>query len=79
MRPLVSVVVPTHHQPAGLESLLQGLRAQTLGGDRFEVIVVADGSPAGTLSLLEREQACGGLQLQVMEHGAARGLHHLVE
>jgi glycosyltransferase involved in cell wall biosynthesis len=43
--PLVSVVVPARACSEGdLRSLLAGLRAQTLARERFEVIVVDDGS-----------------------------------
>jgi hypothetical protein len=69
----VSVVVPTHHRPARLARLLEGLRRQDLSADAFEVIVVADGSPAQTISLLEREHARGGLDLRVLTHPTPRG------
>lgn len=42
--PAVSVVVPTKDRPAGLAALLDALAAQTLAPERFEVIVVDDGS-----------------------------------
>jgi cellulose synthase/poly-beta-1,6-N-acetylglucosamine synthase-like glycosyltransferase len=71
--PRVSVVVPTHDRPARLARLLEGLRRQTLSAGAFEVIVVADGSPTETLSLLEREQARGGLELCVLSHSSPRG------
>jgi glycosyltransferase involved in cell wall biosynthesis len=67
------VVVPTHHRPARLARLLEGLRRQTLGADSFEVIVVADGSPAETLGLLEHERSEGGLDLRILTHPAPRG------
>jgi glycosyltransferase involved in cell wall biosynthesis len=44
VHPDVSVVVPTHNRPAGLTALLDAIRAQTLDAERFEVIVVDDGS-----------------------------------
>ncbi len=40
----LSVVIPTHNRPAGLERLLQALAAQTLRASEFEVVVVDDGS-----------------------------------
>lgn len=43
--PSVSVVVPYYAAAERLERLLEGLRLQTLGTDRFEVIVADDGSP----------------------------------
>jgi GT2 family glycosyltransferase len=50
--PLLSVVVPTYNRRAGLECLLLALSAQTLPAERFEVIVVNDGSNDGTEQLL---------------------------
>ena len=44
MNPEVSVVIPTHHRETRLAFALEALAAQTLGRDRFEVIVVR--SPA---------------------------------
>ena len=69
----MSVVVATHDRPARLARLLAGLRVQSLGSGRFEVVVVADGCGADTLELLAREQARGGLALRVAEQPVARG------
>lgn len=61
MKPDASVVVPTHNRPAGLAALLGALRAQTLDRERFEVIVVDDGSepavaaPAGVTVIRHAE------------------------
>jgi GT2 family glycosyltransferase len=44
--PLLSVVVPTRDRPDGMARLLDALEAQTLRGDRLEVVVVDDGSTA---------------------------------
>jgi glycosyltransferase involved in cell wall biosynthesis len=44
--PTYSVIVPTYKRRAALERCLAALDAQTLARDRFEVIVVDDGSPA---------------------------------
>ena len=38
--PQVSVVVPTYREPEGLDATLDRLRSQTIGLDRFDVIVV---------------------------------------
>jgi len=45
--PRVSVVVPSLGLEPGLSRLLAALDAQTLGRERFEVIVALDGVPAG--------------------------------
>jgi GT2 family glycosyltransferase len=50
--PEVSVVIATRDRPARLAAALQALRVQTIGGERFEVIVVDDGSGAETQDLL---------------------------
>jgi GT2 family glycosyltransferase len=42
--PAYSVIVPTYRRPASLARCLDALGAQTIGRDRFEVIVVDDGS-----------------------------------
>ncbi|NJN16606.1 MAG: glycosyltransferase [Oscillochloris sp.] len=43
--PLVSVVIPTYNRPQPLAACLQALAAQDYPRDRYEVIVVDDGSP----------------------------------
>jgi glycosyltransferase involved in cell wall biosynthesis len=50
----ISVVVPTRDRVARLEALVEALRRQTLGGDRFEVIVVDDASSDASPAYLER-------------------------
>ena len=52
--PTVSVIVPVRHDAAGCRSVLASLARQTLPPDRFDVIIGADGSPAGALDPLER-------------------------
>ncbi|MGH2867766.1 MAG: glycosyltransferase family 2 protein [Solirubrobacteraceae bacterium] len=64
--PLVSVVVSTHNRPERLARLLAALRAQTIASDRFEVVVVDNGSRPETASILDREQAHGGLPLRTL-------------
>ncbi len=61
--PEVSVVVATHNRALRLTQLLAGLREQTLALDRFEVIVVDDGSSDATQHVLTREAQRGELRL----------------
>lgn len=44
-RPILSVVVPTYGRPEKLGVLLESIERQTLSRERFEVIVVDDGTP----------------------------------
>ena len=62
--PLVSVVVSTYDRPERLARLLDALRAQTLGPERFEVIVIDNGSRPGTGRVLAGQVAQGGLELR---------------
>jgi GT2 family glycosyltransferase len=51
--PVISVVVPTYNRVARLTAVLEAFAAQTLEPDRFEVVVVSDGSTDGTDSFLK--------------------------
>jgi glycosyltransferase involved in cell wall biosynthesis len=69
----VTVAVATRDRPARLAALLEGLRAQTLGPEAFEVVVVDDGSGPQTAALLDAERARGEPDLVVLRHERARG------
>jgi glycosyltransferase involved in cell wall biosynthesis len=71
--PLVSVVVATRDRPQRLERLLDGLRAQTLTRDAFEVIVVADGATSPTTAVLAAAQARSELRIRVVRHAEPQG------
>lgn len=53
--PDVSVVISTRDRPARLERQLAALREQTLEAERYEVVVVDDGSGPETVALLDRQ------------------------
>lgn len=52
MTPRLSVVIPTYNRLEILPRVLEALGAQSLPADRFEVIVVDDGSSDGTAAFL---------------------------
>jgi glycosyltransferase involved in cell wall biosynthesis len=64
--PEVSVAVITRNRAGRLADLLVTLRSQTIGRDRFEVIVVDDGSSDETPALLRDEDARGELDLRIL-------------
>jgi glycosyltransferase involved in cell wall biosynthesis len=66
--PDASVVVATRNRSARLQDMLAALEAQTFGRDRFEVVVVDDGSTDDTPAVLERA-ARGPLQLRSLRAG----------
>lgn len=49
----LSVVIPTYNRSQFLQEMLEALSKQTLAPDRYEVIVVVDGSTDGTVQMLE--------------------------
>jgi glycosyltransferase involved in cell wall biosynthesis len=63
-------VVATHNRSGRLAALLDSLRAQTLARDRFELIVVDDGSTDDTHDVLARES---DLPLRVVRRDNAGG------
>ncbi|MCS6806052.1 MAG: glycosyltransferase family A protein [Acidobacteriota bacterium] len=69
----ISVIIPTHNQPAKLQETLAGLRQQTMPPANYEVIVVDDGS-APPVVLPEKLDGlrCVLLRLEGVERSAAR-------
>ena len=65
--PTVSVIVPHLNQPAFLENCLSSLDAQTLPRDRFEVIVIDNGSTQLPVDLVAKHP--GVRLVQEMEPG----------
>lgn len=60
-RPECSVIIPSHDRRSLLLQVLEGLVAQSVGADRFEVLVVLDGCTDGSAAALEAWRARGGL------------------
>jgi glycosyltransferase involved in cell wall biosynthesis len=72
--PAISVVVPSHDRALRLRWLLNALEDQTLGRDRFEVIVVHDYDDEHTRDILERHplHAAGVLRHERIPPGTGR-------
>ncbi len=67
------MVVSTYRRPALLERLVTALEAQTLGVDRFEVVIVDNGSRDATEALLRDLAARSPRHLRVLEVDENRG------
>ncbi|MFI5777524.1 glycosyltransferase family 2 protein [Nocardia sp. NPDC051570] len=69
----VSVIIPVHGRQVELLRTLRSLTVQSLPSDRFEVIVVDDGSPAGMH--LKAEAALGEFAAsRFLRHDTAKGV-----
>ena len=69
--PRFSVVVPTFQRAASLERCLNALGAQTFERDRFEVIVVDDGSAEPPRAVVARAVSAGALDVRLIEQANA--------
>jgi glycosyltransferase involved in cell wall biosynthesis len=65
-KPAVSVVIPTRNRRPRLAALLDSLAVQTLGPERFEAIVVDDGSLDDTAGLLADAAKNAPFRVQVL-------------
>ncbi|MFN2544489.1 MAG: glycosyltransferase family 2 protein [Actinomycetota bacterium] len=71
--PEISVVVPTKDRPQEIRGLLHALAAQTLPVDRFEVVVVEDGSAAGNELVVDELERTLPFPLRVVHRDTASG------
>jgi dolichol-phosphate mannosyltransferase len=67
----VSIVVPTYNEASNIGPLLKSLAA-AMRGERYEIIVVDDGSPDGTGAIVDG--LAGSYPLRVLHRGGRRGL-----
>lgn len=67
--PRVTVVVPTYNRRASLARLLASLERQTYPRDRFDVVVVDDGSSDGTVDWLRTVTTPFSLRVIEQSHG----------
>ena len=65
--PFVSIVVPVKNEAAYVEQCLEGILAQSYPGNRFEIIVVDNGSSDDTLRIVERYCHLSNFQLLINE------------
>jgi glycosyltransferase involved in cell wall biosynthesis len=65
-QPEITVVAATHNRRDRLAALLDALGAQTIGAERFEVVIVDDASTDDTRALLADRAARGDLALTVI-------------
>ena len=74
--PTLSVVVATYDRAALLEQLLGDLARQTLSPERFEVVVVDDGSREPVAPRLERLAPPFALRVETQKNAGAAAARH---
>jgi glycosyltransferase involved in cell wall biosynthesis len=67
--PVISVVIPTRNRAQLLAAMLDSLEQQTIELDRFEVVVVDDGSIDGTPDVCRDRARCGLIRYRRVSHG----------
>lgn len=75
----VSVIIPTYKRRASVLRLLESLKTQTLPSDRFEVIVVDDGSPDETHTIQSLSFPFHFKYVRQQNQGATIARNHGVE
>jgi len=69
----ISVVVPSHNRRDSVLRLLRALEAGTVGPDRFELIVVADGCSDDTVAVLREKRPPFLFQVLAQDPGRGAG------
>jgi len=65
----ISIIVPAYNEETEIEATLQHLLAQRYPDDRYEVILVDNGSSDATLAIAKRvAQQCTDVRLRIVEH-----------
>jgi GT2 family glycosyltransferase len=77
--PAISVVIPTYNRLPRLKLVLDSLAKQTLDADRFEIVVVSDGSTDGTDQFLLHEPTIPLIAACQDNAGPAAARNHGVE
>jgi len=65
--PEITVVVPTHQRRRLLARMLEALLDQSVGGERYQVVVVCDGCDDGSAEAARNAARSGGPRLEVIE------------
>ncbi|MEP6932391.1 MAG: glycosyltransferase, partial [Nitrospirota bacterium] len=74
---MLSVVIPTYSRRAILRKTLLALMSQTFSHEKFEVIVVDDGSTDDTVSMVRQLSTSFALRLLTAEHSGANAARNL--
>ena len=65
------IIIPTYNEKENVVKMIRRLMAMPTG---FDLLIVDDGSPDGTASLVKAEQATYGERLHLLERAGKLGL-----
>jgi len=71
---LISVIIPTHNSELTIERCLNSLISQTFSREKFEIIIVDDGSKDNTITIAKRVGADLVLEIDQCFPGKARNV-----
>ena len=57
MEPLLSIIIPTHNSEITIKKCIESLTSQSFSREKFEIIVVDDGSTDQTTSIAKNAGA----------------------
>lgn len=72
--PFISVIIPVRDEASNIVRLLDDLEGQSYPADRFEVIIVDDGSKDGTYPILLARQQRTKLNLKILQAPSPGGI-----
>ncbi len=73
-RPTLSIIIPTHNSEPTIKRCLSSLTSQSYPRDKFEIIIVDDGSKDNTLDLCKKGEADQIIQTEPCFQGKARNI-----
>jgi len=70
----LSIIIPTHNSVSIIEQCICSLTSQSYPRDRYEIIVVDDGSKDGTIDLSKKSGADKVIEIEPCFQGKARNI-----
>ncbi len=74
MKLLISIIIPTHNSEATIKGCINSLSSQSYPREKFEIIVVDDGSTDKTITLAKNAGADKIIEIQPCFQGKARNI-----
>jgi len=73
-KPIITVIIPTHNSEATIQRCIQSITTQTYPTEKYEIIVVDDGSKDNTISIAKKSGVNLVLEIDSCFPGKARNI-----